>query len=81
MREGLSEGSRGPAGKAWRRLGSKLVVVELATAMVLLVGAGLLGKSLYQLLHVDVGLKPDHLVTLQVGAPRASQTPPAKRVA
>ena len=43
-------------GQAWRRLGSRLVVVELATAMVLLVGAGLFGKSLYRLLHVELGI-------------------------
>jgi macrolide transport system ATP-binding/permease protein len=70
MREGLAEGSRGSAGQAWRRLGSKLVVLELATAMVLLVGAGLLGKSLYQLLRVDIGFQPDHLAILEVAAPR-----------
>jgi predicted permease len=71
-REGLAEGSRGSAGNTWRRLGSKLVVVELATAIVLLVGAGLLGKSLYRLLQVDTGLRPDHLATLLVAAPEAS---------
>ena len=69
MREGLTESSRGSAGMIWRRLGSKLVMVELATAVVLLVGAGLLGKSLYLLLQVDIGLQPDHLATLQVAAP------------
>jgi predicted permease len=69
MREGLGEGSRGSAGNTWRRLGSKLVVVELATAMVLLVGAGLLGQSLYRLLHVDLQFQPDHLATLMLGAP------------
>jgi len=73
-REGLAEGSRGSAGKTWRRLGSKLVVVELATAVVLLVGAGLLGKSLYRLLHVDIGLQPDHLATLQVTIPNTNLT-------
>src|SRR5579871_494690 len=71
MREGLSEGSRGSAGNTWRRLGSKLVVVELATAMVLLVGAGLLGQSLYRLLHVDLQFQPDHMATLTLGAPEA----------
>jgi hypothetical protein len=47
----------------WRRFGSNLVVVELAIAVVLLVGAGLLTKSLYRLLHVENGLEPDHLAT------------------
>jgi macrolide transport system ATP-binding/permease protein len=69
MREGLAEGSRGSAGTAWRRLGSRLVVLELATAMVLLVGAGLLGKSLYHLLRVNVGFRPDHVAALDLAAP------------
>ena len=72
MREGLAEGSRGSAGSTWRRLGSKLVVLELATAMVLLVCAGLLGQSFYRLLHVYIGLQPDHLATLEVAAPESS---------
>jgi macrolide transport system ATP-binding/permease protein len=66
LREGLTEGGRGYAGTLWRRFGSNLVVVELAIAVVLLVGAGLLGKSFYRLLHVEVGFQPDHLATLQV---------------
>jgi macrolide transport system ATP-binding/permease protein len=69
IRENLAEGSRGSAGTIWRRLGSKLVVLELAMAMVLLVCAGLLGKSLYRLLQVDLGLQPDRLVTLRIVAP------------
>jgi len=67
----LAEGSRGSAGTLWRRLGTKLVVVELAIAMVLLVGAGLLGKSLYKLLRVDIGMQPDHLATLLVSTSKA----------
>jgi macrolide transport system ATP-binding/permease protein len=55
---GIAEGARGSSGITWRRLGSKLVVVELATAVVLLVSAGLLGKSLYALLKVELGLRP-----------------------
>jgi macrolide transport system ATP-binding/permease protein len=66
MREGLAEGSRGSAGNTWRRLGSKLVVLELAITMVLLVGAGLLGQSLHHLLRVELGFQPDHLATLTV---------------
>jgi len=66
MRDGLAQGGRGTAGLVWRRFGANLVVVELATAMVLLVGAGLLGKSFYRLLHVDIGLQPDHIAMLRV---------------
>ncbi len=69
MRDSLAEGSRGSAGRAWRRLGSRLVVMELATAMVLLVGAGLFGKSLYRLLHVELGFRAEQLATITVAAP------------
>jgi predicted permease len=69
MRQDLAEGSRGSAGTVWRRMGSKLVILEVATAVVLLVGAGLLGKSLYRLLHVGIGMQADHLAILQVVAP------------
>jgi macrolide transport system ATP-binding/permease protein len=76
IREGLAEGSRGSAGNAWRRFGSKLVVLEIATAMVLLVGAGLLGKSLYRLLHVNMGFEADRLATLFVDAPDSTYANP-----
>lgn len=68
IRDGLAEGARGSSGTVWRRFGSHLVVAELAMAVVLLVGAGLLGKSLYRLLHTDLGLVPDHLALLAVVA-------------
>ena len=46
-------------------------------AVVLLVSAGLLGKSFYRLLHTETGLIPDHLATLQVSAesPAYKQNP------
>jgi macrolide transport system ATP-binding/permease protein len=75
-RAALAEGSRGSAGTLWRRLGSKLVVAELALAMVLLVGAALLGRSLYQFLQVDPGLRPDQLVVLEVASPIAGYGKP-----
>jgi predicted permease len=68
VRDGLADGDRGAAGRLWRRLGANLVVVELAVAVVLLASAGLLGKSLYQLLHVPLGFDPNHLATAQVNA-------------
>ena len=74
LRGDLAEGSRGSAGQAWRRLGSRLVVVELATAVILLVCAGLLGKSLQRLLRVNLGMRPDHLATLTVSIPPSYDT-------
>jgi predicted permease len=50
-------------------MGANLVVVELTIAVVLLAGAGLLAKSLYRLLHVQVGFDPSHVATVQVMAP------------
>jgi macrolide transport system ATP-binding/permease protein len=69
MREGLADGARGSAGTLWRRFGANLVVLELTIAVVLLVGAGLLGKSFYRLLHVELAFQPDHLATLQISLP------------
>ena len=81
IREGLAEGSRGSAGTTWRRLGANLVVVELAVAVVLLAGAGLLGKSLYRLLNVDLGFQPDHLATLYVDMPATRYAKADKQIA
>ena len=81
IRESLAEGSRGSAGTIWRRLGSRLVVLELAMAMVLLVCAGLLGKSLHRLLQVDLGLRPEGLVTMQLAAPASTYGKDAPAIA
>jgi macrolide transport system ATP-binding/permease protein len=63
LHEGLAEGGRGAAGRLWQKLGANLVVVEMAVAVVLLAGAGLLGKSLYRLLHVELGFDATHLAS------------------
>jgi len=49
-------------------MGANFVVVELVIAVVLLVGAGLLGRSFYRLLHVETGFDVSHLATVQVMA-------------
>jgi macrolide transport system ATP-binding/permease protein len=69
MQQGLLEGGRTSAGRGWRRLGASLVAIELAITVVLLVGAGLLAKSFYRLLHVDIGISADHLAVLHVAQP------------
>ncbi|HEY6250269.1 MAG TPA: ABC transporter permease, partial [Candidatus Angelobacter sp.] len=70
LHDSLSQGGRTAAGRVWRRLGANLVAVELAIAVVLLGGAGLLGKSLYQLLRVDLGFRPEHLAAVNVMLPQ-----------
>lgn len=66
---GLHDGERGTASQLWGRLGANLVVVELAIAVILLAGAGLLGRSFYRLLHVPLGFEANHLATLEVSVP------------
>jgi predicted permease len=72
LREGLTDGGRSSVGTFWRRFGANLVVLELAIAVVLLVGAGLLGKSFYKLLHVELAFQPDHLATVQIVMPQTT---------
>ena len=69
LTESLKEG-RGYGGGAKRnKLRGVLVVAELAIAVVLLVGAGLLIQSLWRLRHVSPGLRPENILTLNVSLP------------
>jgi len=64
---GLHEGGRGAAGGRRRReVRTGLTVAETALAMLLLVGAGLMVKSLLRLTHVDPGLHADRVLTMSV---------------
>lgn len=80
IRDGLGEGDRAAAGRFWRRIGANFVVVELVIAVVLLVGAGLLGKSFYKLLHVETGFDTTHLATVQVMAPSVAYAKPEQQL-
>ena len=68
--ETLKEGGRGTSEGARRnRVRNVLVVTELAIAVVLLVGAGLLIQSLWRLRTVNSGLQPQNVLTFNVGVP------------
>jgi len=65
--EALKEGGRSAtAGGARQRMRSTFVVVELAIALILLIGAGLLIKTFWNLRAVEPGFNPDHLLTMRV---------------
>ncbi|HEY5414037.1 MAG TPA: ABC transporter permease [Gemmatimonadaceae bacterium] len=66
----LKEGMRGSSGGvASRRARNTLVMAEMALAVVLLVGAGLLIRSFSKLLAVDPGFRAERVVTFAIAAP------------
>ena len=67
----LKESSRSSHSGGWRRFASTLVVGEVALAMVLLAGSGLLVKSLYRLLNVNPGFDQRNLLGLAVALSQA----------
>ncbi|HWA87460.1 MAG TPA: ABC transporter permease [Opitutus sp.] len=75
--ENLKQASRSAVGGG-RRLRESLLVAELALALVLLVGAGLMLKSFSRLQHADLGFRSDHLLTLEMELPTDTsyRTPP-----
>jgi putative ABC transport system permease protein len=71
VNEALQEGSRGTAGRRTGRLRAALIVAEVTLSVTLLVGAGLLIRSLGRLDLVDLGFNPQHLLVLSVRLPTA----------
>lgn len=80
MGEALKEGSRNATANSFRqRLRSAFVVGELAIALILLMGAGLLIKTFWNLRSVEPGFNPDHLLTMRVELPEARYAEVAKQ--
>jgi putative ABC transport system permease protein len=75
----IKQGWRGlTAGLGAARFRQFLVVTELALSAVLLIGAGLLIRSMWQLIHVDAGFNPTHAETFKIDLPERSY-PPAQQ--
>ena len=64
LQTALREAGRGLVSGASQRLRTGLVVTEVALAVVLIVGAGLMTRSFIQLLRVDLGFRPEHLLAV-----------------
>jgi len=75
LADALKDSSRGSSSARSQRLRSALVVVQLALAVVLLVGAGLMIRSAYKLTAIDPGFDPASLLTLSVNIPRIPAPP------
>jgi putative ABC transport system permease protein len=70
LRKGLEEGGRGQAGsQGSQRVGRVIVAAQIAITLVLVVGAGLLGRSLMKVLEVNPGFRVDKIVTMDVTLP------------
>lgn len=70
LNQQLNEGGRGTsAGRRHQRVRGMLAVAQLALAVVLLAGAGLLLRSFQRVLEVDPGFKPDHVITAALSLP------------
>jgi putative ABC transport system permease protein len=72
LNETLKEGGdKGVAGKSGRGLfRNGLVAMQLAIATVLVIGAGIFVRSFIEILRADLGVKPDHVVTMNLTLPR-----------
>jgi putative ABC transport system permease protein len=71
--DALKEGGRtgGGGGAKGQRMRSSLVIAEVALALVLLIGAGLMMRSFMNLQKTDVGMDPSQTLTFRVGLPEA----------
>jgi putative ABC transport system permease protein len=81
LTDALESGARtAGAGGAPRRLRGLLVGAEAAVALVLLSGAGLMGRTFHNLRQVDLGYDPRRLLTLEIASPHGKyETPAASR--
>jgi putative ABC transport system permease protein len=77
----LKLGGRGQLGDGGNRARRALVVAELALALVLLAGGGLLLRTFVALQHADLGFNPDHVLTGFVLPPPAQYRTDAARLA
>jgi putative ABC transport system permease protein len=82
LNEALKEGGRGSsAGRSRSRLRSALVVSQVALAVVLLVGAGLMVRGFRALLNVNQGFSPESLLTMRIALPDSKYATPAQLAA
>jgi putative ABC transport system permease protein len=80
LSEKLREGSRSSGSRRTHRLRGALVVSEVTLAVALLVGAGLLVRTVRRLQAAPLGFAPEHLITMQISLPGSKYGDPAERM-
>lgn len=75
--DSLRDGTRATASRTRRRTRAALIVAEVALAMVLTVGGGLLLRSFVSVMNVKPGFNPEQLLTMQVAVPSRYSGPEA----
>jgi predicted permease len=81
LHDAMQQTARSTAGGGSRLTRDALVVLQVAAALVLLVGAGLMLQTLANLRALDLGFRADHLLTLRTTLPRPRYADPWKRLA
>ncbi|HEY4363515.1 MAG TPA: ABC transporter permease [Bryobacteraceae bacterium] len=70
LTEALGQGNRSVAGDSHHRMRNLLVMGEMAMALLLLVGAGVMVNTFQRMLVLNVGFNPAHLLTAQISLPQ-----------
>jgi putative ABC transport system permease protein len=76
LNDALKEGSRGSTGGRGRTFRNVFVVAEVALALVLLIGAGLMIRSFMRLQSVETGFNPENVLTMRLQLPRKKYADP-----
>lgn len=77
----LKDGGVGAGSGRGRRLGGMLAACEVALAVMLLIGAGLLARSFLRMLQTDLGFRPEHVLTMRIELPEAGYCSPERQAA
>jgi len=80
LSQALNDGTRTSAGHRRRRIGSVLVVLEVALALVLLAGGGLMLRSFVRLIDVDPGFDPHNVLRLDLSLPGPRYAKPQQQI-
>ncbi|HYV04237.1 MAG TPA: ABC transporter permease [Blastocatellia bacterium] len=79
LNQSMGEGTRTSAGLGRRRIGSTLVVAEIALALVLLAGGGLMVRSFVRLVNVDPGFDPHNVLRVDLSLPGQRYSKPGQQ--